>query len=336
MKYCFQLLPHANFHYREANRTLGLNELSLMLSALEIDAPVLIEEIGGADFLTFETQNALTDVQLDYLVRHSSLLLLCAEENGLLRPLTANRTAYLPSDLSEVLKYKGKTSAPFTRMMLNCTLALSGMPENRPPLVLDPVCGRGTTLFCALEMGWDAAGVDIDRIDLREAMTYFDRYCAHHHLKRTLKQSSETCGKSSVPAAVYTISDTKEHFAAGDTRTLRLYNGDTALCDKLLRKSPADVIVGDLPYGVQHAPQAGRKAESFLQLLERALPAWRNALRPGGAMALSYNVLTLPREKLAAAIEKAGFTVMTGGVYDQFEHFVEQAVRRDVILAVRP
>ena len=311
MKYCFQLLPHANFHYREANRTLGLNELSIMLSALEIDVPVSIEEIGGADFLTFEMQNALTDAQLDCLARHSSLLLLCAQE------------------------YKGKTSAPFTRMMLNCTLALAGAPENRPPLVLDPVCGRGTTLFCALEMGWDAAGVDIDRIDLREAMTYFDRYCAHHHLKRTLKQSSETCGKASVPAALYTVADTKEHFASGDTRTLRLYNGDTALCDKLLRKTPADVIVGDLPYGVQHAPQAGRKAESFLQLLERALPAWRKALRPGGAMALSYNVLTLPREKLATAIEKAGFTVMTGGVYDQFEHFVEQAVRRDVILAVR-
>ncbi len=334
MKYCFQLLPHPNFHYREANRILGLNELTILLASLELDAPVVAEETGGADFLTFDVPQ-LSDEQLERLARHSSLLLLCAQENGMLRPLSANRSAYLPSDLSEVLKYKGKTSAPFTRMMLNCTLALAGVPQDRPPLALDPVCGRGTTLFCALEMGWNAAGVDIDRIDLREAMTYFDRYCAHHHLKRTLKQSAETCGKASVPAAVYTIADTKEHFVANDTRTLRLYNGDTALCDKLMKKTPADVIVGDLPYGVQHAPQMGRKPETFLQLLERALPAWHRALRPGGAMALSYNVLTLPREKLASAIEKAGFTVMTGGVYDQFEHFVEQAVRRDVIFAVR-
>ena len=334
MKYCFQLLPHPNFHYREANRILGLNELSILLASLDINAPVVPEEIGGADFLTFDAPQ-LSDSQLNRLAKHSSLLLLCTQENGLLCPLSADRGAYLPSDLSEVLKYKGKTSAPFTRMMLNCTLALAGVPQDRQPLALDPVCGRGTTLFCALEMGWNAAGVDIDRIDLREAMTYFDRYCAHHHLKRTLKQSAETCGKASVPAAVYTIADTKEHFAANDTRTLRLYNGDTALCDKLMKKSPADVIVGDLPYGVQHAPQTGRKPETFLQLLERALPAWRRALRPGGAMALSYNVLTLPREKLAAAIEKAGFTVLTGGVYDHFEHFVEQAVRRDVIFAVR-
>lgn len=334
MKYCFQLLPHPNFHYREANRILGLNELTILLASLELDVPVVAEEIGGADFLTFDVPQ-LSDEQLERLARHSSLLLLCSQENGMLRPLSTNRSSYLPSDLSEVLKYKGKTSAPFTRMMLNCTLALAGVPQDRPPLALDPVCGRGTTLFCALEMGWNAAGVDIDRIDLREAMTYFDRYCAHHHLKRTLKQSAETCGKASVPAAVYTIADTKEHFVANDTRTLRLYNGDTALCDKLMKKTPADVIVGDLPYGVQHAPQMGRKPETFLQLLERALPAWRRALRPGGAMALSYNVLTLPREKLASAIEKAGFTVMTGGVYDQFEHFVEQAVRRDVIFAVR-
>ena len=334
MIYCFQLNPHANLHYRQANRTLGLNELALMLRAVGVSAEVTIETIGSADFLCFDAPE-LNEAQLHDLARHSSLLMLCAKEGALLRPLEVDRTPYLSSDLSEVLKYKGKTSATFTRMMINCALALTEQNPGTTPLVLDPICGRGTTLFCALEQGYHSAGIDIDRIDLREAMTYLDRYCAYHKLKHQVKQSAETCGKASVPAAVYTMADTKEHYQAGDTRLLRLYNGDTALADKLMRKTPADVIVGDLPYGVQHAPQQGRKAESFLQLMERALPAWRRALRPGGAMALSYNVLTLPRQNLIDAVEKAGFTVMTGDVFDQFEHFVEQAVHRDVLLAVR-
>lgn len=334
MKYCFQLLPHANFHYREANRTLGLNELSMMLRAIGIESPLSIESIGASDFMTFDAP-ALNTSQLNYLAHHSSLLMLCTAENDLLRPLEADRTPYLPADLSEVLKYKGKTSAPFTRMMINCAMSLAKPSPDAVPLVLDPICGRGTTLFCALEQGYHAAGIEIDRIDLRETMNYFERYCAYHHLKRTLKQSAETCGKASVPSAVYTLSSTKEAFQAGDTRTLRLFNGDTGLADRLMRKTPADIIVGDLPYGIQHAPQAGQKTEPFLHMMARVLPAWRKALRPGGAMALSYNVLTLPRAKLAELVAASGFTVMTGGVYDQFEHFVEQAVHRDVLFAIR-
>lgn len=334
MKYCFQLLPHANFHYNDALRKLGRNELAIMLAAQGISAPVNVEEIGGAAFFTFEAE-ALSAAQLDALSRHSTVLLMACMEGDLLRPLPVARTSYLPHDLSEVLKYKGKTSAAFTRMMINCALALAGCTDESVPLVLDPVCGRGTTLFCALEGGMNAVGVDIDRVDLREAMTYFSRYCTYHHLKHQLKQSAETCGKVSVPKAIYTLADSKEHYQAGDTRTLTLYQGDTALCDKLLRKSPADVIVADLPYGVQHAPQDGRRPETFLQLLERALPAWKKALRPGGALALSFNTLTLPRAKLAAALEKAGFTLPVGEMYTDFEHFVEQAVMRDVLLAVR-
>ena len=334
MIYCFQLVPHANLHYRQANRTLGLNELTLMLRANGIEADVTLETIGSADFLCFDAPE-LNETQLRAFARHSSLLMMCAKEGALLRPLDIDRTPYLPSDLSEVLKYKGKTSATFTRMMINCALALSEQKSDVTPLVLDPICGRGTTLFCALEQGYNSAGIDVDRIDLREAMTYLDRYCAYHKLKHQVKQSAETCGKASVPAAAYTLADMKEHYTAGDTRTLRLFNGDTGLADKLMKKTPVDVIVGDLPYGVQHAPQQGRRTESFLQLMERALPAWRRALRPGGAMALSFNVLTLPRQKLIETVERAGFTVMTGGVFDQFEHFVEQAVHRDVVFAVK-
>ena len=75
-------------------------------------------------------------------------------------------------------------------------------------------------------------------------------------------------------------------------RTLMLAEGDSGLVGDLLKKRPADLLVCDLPYGVQHAPQNGKKAESFPKLLERILPAWRWALKPGGAAAISFNTLT--------------------------------------------
>lgn len=176
-------------------------------------------------------------------------------------------------------------------------------------------------------------GSDLDRKDLAEAMTYFSRFLTRGKYKHTLTQSALTAGKHNIPCALYTLADTKEHFAAKDTRTLQLWQADAALCGTLLKKKPADILVCDLPYGVQHAPQSGAKTETFPQLLNRLLPAWHQALKPGGAMALSYNTLTLPRKKLAEAVTNAGFTVLTEAPYGTFEHYVEQAVTRDLLIA---
>ena len=234
-----------------------------------------------------------------------------------------------------MLKYKGKTSATFTRMMINCARAAAGLTlEEKPLTVLDPICGRGTSCFCALEMGMNAVGADMDRNDLREAMNYFSRFLTMKRLKHALKQSAETCGKVSVPAALYTLADTKENYAAGDTRTLKLYHADTSLVGQLMRKAPADILVADLPYGVQHAPQDGKKADGFQRMLARTLPAWRQALRKGGAAAVSFNTLTLPRETLARLMIDAGFRVLEESEYATNLHFVEQAVRRDFIVAL--
>ena len=334
MHYCFQLLPHPNIHYAQALRTLGANELTCMLQALGCNAPVSVETIGGADFFAFEAEE-LSPAQLNALAGHSSLLLMAAREGELLRPLPVQRADYLPRELAEVLKYKGKTSATFTRMMINCALAAAGLTgTTKPVTVLDPICGRATSCFCALEMGMNAVGVDMDRNDLREAMNYFSRYCTMRKLKHGLKQASETCGKHAVPTATYTLADTKEHYAAGDTRTLRLYHADTTLTGTLLRKHPADILVADLPYGVQHAPQDGKKTDGFQRMLSRALPAWKQAVKKGGAVAVSFNVLTLPRQKLAQLMEEAGFRVLTEPCWADNEHFVEQAVRRDLIIAL--
>lgn len=333
MRYLFQLLPHANLHYRACQTQLGSAELGSMLQAMNLHGEVEPCNLGGADFLSVDTEEITRD-QLDVLSRHSALLMMCTQEGELLRPLAFNKTDYLPRDLAEVLKYKGKTSATFTRMMINMACAASGKLESKTPVtVLDPMCGRGTTLYCALEMGMNGVGVEVDRRDLQEAANYFERYCTMHRLKHSLKQGSETCGRAAIPWAAYTLADTKEHYAAGDTRQMRLYQGDTALAPDLVKKQRADILVADLPYGIQHAPQDGRKPESFIGLMKRALPAWKKALKADGAIALSFNTLTLKREKLTELVTEAGFLPMEEKPYGPIPHFVEQAVTRDVLIA---
>ena len=90
------------------------------------------------------------------------------------------------------------------------------------------------------------------------------------------------------------------------------------------------MIVADLPYGVQHS--AGMPPEA---LLDRVLSGWREALCPGGSVAISFNSQTLPLDRVRGAMARAGFHPFSGGAYDAFSHWVEQAVTRDVAVAVR-
>ncbi len=335
MLFCFQLTPHANIRYREAQLKLGQAELACILRGLGLQCEISAAVIGGVTFLTFEADE-LSPAQLSALSRHSAALMIAEKHDRMLLPLEKVSHNYLTEDLPEVLKYKGKTSAVFTRMMMNCAHAASDFFASEQPLtVLDPMCGRGTTCFVALQQGMNAAGIDIDRRDLKETADYFERHLQFHRLKHKLDQGSRTVRKHAVPEAIYTLADTKEHFKEGDTRTLALYLGDTGLAGELMKKNPAHLIVSDLPYGVQHAPQEGRRTETFTQVMKRALPSWHAALRPGGAIALSFNILTLKKDTLAQLLSEAGFTPLTEAPYDDFEHFVETAVTRDFIVARR-
>ncbi len=335
MKYCFQLLHHANIRYQESLNLLGQAELTAILQAMQVHAPVEPQSIGGAPFLCFDAP-PLTPTQLAQCARHSALAFFCTEEGGLLRPLDIDRADYLPRDLAEVLKYKGKTSATFTHMMLNLArTACHAFDAHAPVTVLDPLCGRGTTLFVALQQGMNSVGMDMDRRDLKEAADYLSRYLQFHRLKHRLEQGACTARGQSIPDAVYTLASSKQAFQAKDTRSLRLLLGDTGCIGQVMRKSPADLLVTDLPYGVQHAPQAGHRPENFPGMLRRVLPAWHDALKPGAGVAISFNSLTLPRSTLVELLSAAGFAPREDAPYARLEHFVEQAVTRDVVVATR-
>ena len=333
MVYSFALIKHANIRYREYVIRLGMYELLSILRSFSIDCEVQPEEMGGSDFLTFECR-PLTEKELSYLSGHSTICFMAEKTGSLLKPLQVRPSGYLKEDLPEVLKYKGKTSTSFTRMMINiCRSLLKEEGHGEVLTLLDPMCGKGTSCFCALVSGMNAIGLDIDTRDIRETSDYFARYLKMHLLKHTVKNRSETAGRTAVPVTEFVFADTKEHYQSGNTRSLLLANGDTCQAPYVARKRLAHMLVADLPYGIQHAPQSGRKPEPFTRLLERALPEWKKALVPGGAVALSFNTLTLPADTVVSLLEKSGFSPLRDEWYSGFRHEVEQAVVRDVVFA---
>lgn len=68
--------------------------------------------------------------------------------------------------------------------MLHCVRAASAFAHEPGPLrILDPMCGKGTTLMCALCENCDAVGVDTDAKAIREAESYLERSLKLHRIK---------------------------------------------------------------------------------------------------------------------------------------------------------
>ncbi len=342
MQYAFLLRPHANPRYLVSLQALAEAELSLLLAAMGIDAQPQWEEMGGAPWLCFECE-ALSAQAWRLLSLHASTYVMATRQGEALIPMRRDHPAYVGEDLAALLKYKGKTNEVFTDMLLNVALASSAFAqsEGEPLAVLDPLCGRGTTLFLALRKGWHASGVDADKADIKELNDFFTRYLEFHHLKHKRTETALTVrGKMGGRLTRYDFADMPEHFKSGDVRSLRAVLGDTCDAASLYGANSQHLLVADLPYGVQHGPvgaqgQQGGRSRSIESLMRAALPAWLETLKPGGAAVLSFNTYVTPRAKVAAWMREAGFEVLEGGAYERMEHWVEQAVNRDVAVGIK-
>lgn len=330
MTYAFLLYPHANIRYRQSLLQLAVQELSMTLSALGREAEVVPQKMGGAMFLTFEAAK-LTERDMRMLSQLASVYMLFEMEDGKLTTLERTHPNYVGEDLPALLKYKGKTNEMFTDTMLTMALAASTfMPVHDSQLVVcDPMAGRGTTLMLALRRGYHGVGIEIGKADVKEAADYMTRYLEFHRIKYKRTDSALTVrGQVGGRENKFVFSDSAEHFKDGDTRTLRLICGDTREAEALLKPNSVHLMVTDAPYGVQKGT-AGRQ-DSIGGTIAAALPGWFDVLKSGGVLAMSFNTHVTLREGLVRLFEKAGFEIVQTA---NLEHWVEQAISRDVILA---
>jgi tRNA G10 N-methylase Trm11 len=249
----------------------------------------------------------------------------------LLRPLPWPALGPVEEDLVTIPKYAGKTNEQFTQLLLNVTL--SQVQAAGPITVLDPMCGRGTTLTTAWRLGWDAAGVEIKSTEVEALAAFLKTYLRRKRLKHRAELSRVHRGGNHKRQKL----EVEAQF--GDqTRRLTVFSGDTRQSAALWGKRRFPAVVVDAPYGVVHGSHTGPAGPHRLagELLAEAVPVWSRQLAPGGALGLSWNSLGLPRRNLIELVQSAGLIARQGGVWELFGHRVDSSIYRDIIVATKP
>src|SRR5690606_1400394 len=353
MRYALLLSPSANRVYADQAPRLAVAELAVFAHRA-LRPPVEDAKprtIAGVDYLGFAAREPLTGRDVAYLSNLSGAYALFEEaghdpDGGpwpLLRPVELNPLAYYDDDLVTIPKYAGKTNEQFTRLLLNVTVLASdradGMLQRRL-VVLDPLCGRGTTLNQALRYGYDAIGVELDIGHFESYGAFLRTYLRRKRLKHTVRLEPVRRQRKRVARRMTaTVAPTKEAYRAGDVQTVTVLHADTRLAGELLRANCCDVIVTDTPYGVAHGSRTapyGSPSRHPRELLEEALPGWVRLLRPGGAAGLAFNTHVVARDTVAELLTRHGLEVVEGPGYGDLAHWVDQSITRDVLVARKP
>jgi len=247
-------------------------------------------------------------------------------EGPLLRPLEPCFTPFVPLEMVEIRRYKGKTNEIFTRVLLNIAIfagAYSGQFTERLR-VLDPLAGGGTTLFLALAAGYDAFGIEHARQDVETTAVFVKQYLNNERIPYKEQDERRRAGRR------YQF----EIGGKGATRLLVLAHGETHQAGLHMQEVPGGprmhAIVGDLPYGIQHFAE-------IAELLRKALPAWENLLLPGGTLALAWNATRVERSALVELVEQQTHLKVRNDLpYTQFAHAVDRVIKkRDILVAVK-
>jgi hypothetical protein len=244
----------------------------------------------------------------------------------LLRPVEPQFVPFVPVEMAEVRRYKGKTNEIFTRVLLNIALFAGAYSQKVTERlrILDPLAGGGTTLFLALSAGYDAFGIELDRQDIETTAVFVRQYLHSEHIPFKERAERRRAGH-------------RYQFEIGhkkDTRHLVLAHGDTAQANLHMQEVPGGprmhAIVGDLPYGIQHFGE-------IAGLLHKALPVWETMLLPGGTLALAWNATRIERAQMLNLLkEQTHLTIRDDPPYTQLAHTVDRVIKqRDILVAVR-
>lgn len=330
-----------------ANRVYAAHAMTMAAAELAVCAPgareVTPRSVAGVSYLGFETDALDADeadrtAALRLIARQSTFLALFEERpDGLLAPIEVADPDLFEDDLVTIPKYQGKTNEQFTRLLLNVTLAAVERPLDEHSTVLDPLCGRGTTLTTAWTAGLNAAGVEVDEKAVEQLSAFLKTYLRRKRLKHKadmvpVRREGKSLGRK-FEATV--------HLADRDL-TMGVFTGDTRSSAKLWGKRQFDAVVTDAPYGVVHGSRSdvvgttGKRDRSPAGLLKGSLGVWAHQLKEGGALGLAWNTHGLGRDDLIAMVEETGLVARNDGPWLGFDHRVDSAIQRDVLVAVKP
>ncbi len=336
MKLALKITPQRSTQYADMAEVLAIPGLlaSPLGEAIASAEPV---RLGGQEYILVElaeTQDQLSKLatflpRLGATSEGYEYFASAGELSGpLLRPIEPAFKPFVPLEMAEVRRYKGKTNELFTRALLNVAIfAGAYRAEFCGRLrVLDPLAGGGTTLFLALAAGYDAFGIEQNRQDVETTEVFVRQNLNSEHLAY---KELDVRGRKAGRRNQFTIGRKGE-----EQRHLVFVHGDTAQAAQHLQEIPGGphmhAIVGDLPYGIQHFGEISA-------LLTQALPAWEQLLLPGGTLALAWNATRIDRAEMIRLIEsRTGLSVRDEAPYTQLAHTVDRVIKkRDILIAVK-
>ena len=268
--------------------------------------------VGNLDFIKL----SIEDGEFSKLSRLSFFQGLFENNEGELSALDIAPEFKLHENFIFGSKFKGKTNERFTQMMINVGLASVTKVENNK--ILDPMCGRATTLLWAMRYGLNAKGVEVDAK-------------ATADIVQIVKKWSKVCEISSKVKEGYISKKTKSNVGkflefSSQGNNMKVVTGNSTDAARLLGNEKFDLIISDIPYGIQHLSNNGSK-NPFVTL-EQCLPEWGRCLSKGGSIVIGFNSNNPKRNKLLELSNSLGFEVLDFSI----PHRMSESIVRDVII----
>jgi hypothetical protein len=289
------------------------------VSGVTGDRAITHRRCGAMDFL--EVDVAASEHR--QLARLACIHGVFNRDQGGLQPLAIDPGFVLHEDFVFGGKYRGKTHELLTQLLINTGLRYAALDSPRGISLLDPMCGRATTLLWALRYGIDAGGVEQDVDALADIRRHLRKWSKIHRQKHRLDEGRIKTGEQRRDSHRFL------HCEIAGAR-LRVVAGDSSHAPVLLNGQRFDLIVSDLPYGIAHQGRGG--ARNPLEVIQACAPAWRECLKPGGAMVLAFNANLPRRHQLIAALEQPDLVLQEFSM----PHRVSESILRDVVVFTRP
>jgi hypothetical protein len=323
-----QIAPQRSTQYNEMVAALAPYEITLSAIGSQLNDEITPVKLGQQQYLKFQLDAELDKPlmqALDNLAMTNAYFFyydaLGDVAGPLLKPIEIPSDPPFPRSLIATRRYRGKTNELFTQFMCNLARYSSDYAATpwRKLTLLDPLSGGGTTLFVGLVLGADVVGVEKNQQVIEGTTGFLKQYMKEARISADFREDRlKTVGKrwfitlnKSVRCVV----------GRGDTSDVQHFvNG---------LKRP-QLIVTDLPYGIQHR-------DEWQSMLVSALPAWSEVLVKGGAMVFSWDATRFPRDEMIDLVhDVSDFTVINTPPYDQLEHRVDRVIKqRDVLVARR-
>jgi SAM-dependent methyltransferase len=345
MQYLILQNPGHNRVYYNASENLALAELTIASKRTSQTLENIESfDLSGIRYISFKSANNLSSKDIEIISKLSFFFAFyeLKEIDGkpVLFPIAKSNNEYIDAKISSLLKYQGKTNELFTKMMINVALLTSEVEYADSIKLLDPVSGRGTTLFESAVYGFDAYGIEIEPKSVHETQVFFKKFLENERLKhKSDKRQIYSFSKTeTVHIQEFKYALNKEDFKSDSkTKTLGLINGNASDAYKYFKKAKFNLIVGDLPYGIFHGNKgeehSASKTRNPKTFLSESLVEWYKVLKKGGVIVLAWNSFIISKEQLAHVFEDNNFQVLKDAPYSDFEHMVDKSIKRDIIVA---